>query len=838
MEYKNLLDAYQAVCTTYSKNILFKNQNITYGEAWQKAKKLALFLQKKGYKKGDAIAILAVNSPEWCITFMAVTAIGAIALPMDTNLLPEQYRQMAKSAGIRAAFVSVQFRGVFRKVPVIKIEDEPASIKSAKLKEPSVAIDDVASMLFTSGTTGKPKIVALTHGNILAVAIDCTKLEEYTSADVTLAMLPLYHVYAFESTFLAPLVTGSSIVFQNSLKGPDIIKALSENPITIFPAAPQMWELFFDALVAKVKAQSKLKYRIFMFFLGSAPVLRAIGLGFILNKVFHPVHDVFGHKMRFFISGGAPLKKEYFNYYRNMGFYIMEGYGLTETTGPIAIPYYKDAEAGSVGPPIRGNEVKIKNVNEDGIGEIWLKGPAVMAGYYRNKEANDLAFDKERFFNTQDLGYVDKGGNIHITGRVKNVIILDSGKNVYPEELELYFRKSPLVAEIAVFGKKIAGRETVYAVIVPAVKGALGYEKIREEVTALNKGLPSYKTVSRFAVSIDPLPRNSTRKVLVSEVIRLLDEGAYQTDNSVAAVPRSILKATSIREEEIIGLLGEKIGKENLLSNETLADQQIDSLGLVELIVELEDLLNISVDMDKVNPLQTLEEFVRYLATCEERKGVNLDEMILNGPVTNKISTFFNPLSELIMLAVRAASSLCWNISVRHKEKLRVRNTIIVSNHQSILDPPLILNQIPYALRRDIFLIAKKELSWFRVPFAGAPVLFVDRTGNIVPSLKAAADVLRSGHSLLIFPEGTRTKDGDVGKFRSGAAYLAKHLNKKIVPVNISGAFEIMPPGKHVPEFFGGHRVKINIGDHIDPNDFKSIEALTEYLHKVVSGKI
>jgi long-chain acyl-CoA synthetase len=838
MEFTNLFTAYQSLCDTYAERMLFKNQGIRYKKTWQRAKTRALFLQKKGYKKGDVIAILAGNSPEWCLTYMAVTAIGAIALPMDINLTPAQYRQMAKSAGVRAAFVSLPFRDVFRTIAVYNIEDEPAAGKSAILKEASVGRDDIASLLFTSGTTGHPKIVALTHGNIIHVAQDCTKLEEYSPEDVTLAMLPLYHVYAFEATFMAPLVSGSTIVFQNSLKGPDIIKALAENTITIFPAAPQMWELFFDALVSKVRAQSKAKYNMFMFFLKAAPVFRALGLDFILQKVFHPVHDVFGHKMRFFISGGAPLKKEYFNYYQRMGFNIMEGYGLTETTGPIAIPYYKDAEAGSVGPPIRGNEVKIKNVNEDGIGEIWLKGPAVMSGYYKNKEANRQAFDNERFFNTQDLGYVDKGGNIHITGRVKNVIVLDSGKNVYPEELELYFRTSPLISEIAVFGKNIDGRETVYAVIVPAAKGAQSYDKIREEITTLNKGLPSYKAVSRIALSVDPLPRNSTRKVLIDEVIRLLDQGVYQTDASGTAVLRSILTATNIREEEIIGILREQLQAKVLHANETLADQQIDSLGLVELIVDLEEAMNISVDMDKVNPLQTLEEFVRYLAGCEERKGVNLDKLILKGPITTKVTTFPNPISGSISLLVRICSSLCWRISVNHKERLRPENSIIIANHQSILDPPLILNQVPYALRKDIFLIAKKELSWFRFPFAGAPILYVDRTGNIVPSLKAAADVLRSGHSLLIFPEGTRTRDGAVGKFRSGAAYLARHLNKKIIPVTIQGAFKIMPSGKHLPHFFGGHKLKMNIGSPIDPKSFPSVEALTDHLHKFISGNI
>ncbi|HLZ18348.1 MAG TPA: AMP-binding protein, partial [Smithellaceae bacterium] len=678
MEYKNLPAAYETICRRHTHRILFKNQNITFDQTWTQVAKRALFLQKQGLQKGDVVAILAANSPEWCFTFMAVTAIGAVALPLDTNLSPRQYREMAENAGARAVFVSASFRNVFDNLPVYPIEDEPSADGDASFQPPPLNLEDTATLLFTSGTTGQPKIVALNHGNILHVAIVCTELEEYTPDDVTLAMLPLYHVYAFESTFMAPLVTGSSIVFQNSLKGPDIIKALGENPITIFPAAPQMWELFLDALLTKLKAQSMARYRLFTFFLKAGPVLKTIGLGFILRKIFRPVHDVFGHRMRFFISGGAPLKKEYFNYYQTMGFNIMEGYGLTETTGPIAIPYYKDAAAGSVGPPIRGNEVKIKNVNDDGIGEIWLRGPAVMPGYYRNEDANRQAFDDQKFYNTQDLGFVDKRGHIHVTGRIKNVIVLDSGKNVYPEELELYFRKSSLVGEIAVFGRKVDGRETVYAVIVPALKGPDAYSNIRKEIASLNKDLPVYKMISRFALSADPLPRNSTRKVLINDVIRLLESGVYQTDATGSAIARNVLSATSMREEEIIQVLSEKLRMETLHANETLADCRIDSLGLVELVVHLEETLNISIEIDKVNPLNTLEEFVRYLASCEEHSGANLDELILKSPVEIQTKTFFNPVTLLILLLVRVIAFLCWRLKVIHAERMTPENTIII----------------------------------------------------------------------------------------------------------------------------------------------------------------
>ena len=834
MEYDNLHQAYSTVCEKYAGNILFQNENITFAETWQRVTRRISFLKSKGHNKGDIIVILAVNSPDWCITYMAITAMGAIALPLDTNLTAQNYRDMLREVSAGAVFISKTFRGIFQDVAVYDIETDPTLTATEKTTETQLAANDIASLLFTSGTTGEPKIVVLTHSNILNVAQVCTELEEYTPNDQTLAMLPLYHVYAFESTFLAPLVTGSAIVFQASLKGPDIIRALAENKITIFPAAPQMWELFFDALLTKIKAQSMAKYHIFRFFLKSAPVFKALGLNFILRKIFAPVHDVFGRQMRFFISGGAPLKKEYFRYYRRMGFYIMEGYGLTETTGPIAIPYYKDAIAGAVGPPIAGNVVKIKNTNADGIGEIWLKGKAVMAGYYKNDEANNQVFDADRFFNTQDLGFVDRRGHIHITGREKNVIVLDSGKNVYPEELELFFRSSPLIAEIAVFGRMIAGRETAYAVIVPAIKGAGSYEAVREAINTLNKSLPSYKALTNFALSADPLPRNSTRKVLIDEVKRLLDQNIYQTDPSAKAVPRNILAPASVREEEIISILSKKLKKEILYANETLADYRIDSLGMIELIVYLEEALGIAIDTEKLNPLMTVEEFLRYLGSCDRQATVNLDEMILRGPLTTKVPIFRNPLSELIIFLVRTISRLCWSFKVINKDRLVPENAIIAVNHQSYLDIPWVLGAMSYKLRKDIYITGKKELSFLRYPFWGSPILFVDRQGNVAPALKAAADVLRSGNSLIIFPEGTRTHDGAVGKFRSGAAYLAFHLGKAIIPVTVTGAFEIMPRNTIVPRFFAGIKGSIIVGDTVNPGDFGSIDALNEHLHNVI----
>lgn len=834
MEYPNLYAAYRAVCCDHADRTLFRIQGITFGETWERVEARARFLRQRGVTKGDVVAILGASSPEWCMAYMAITASGAISLPLDTSLSAESYREMLQSAGARAIFAAEPFCGLFPDLAVFPLEGELPAADRETLAEPAVVSGDIASILFTSGTTGAPKIVALTHGNILHVAQVCTALEEYTPADVTLAMLPLYHVYAFESTFMAPLLTGSSIVFQTSLKGPDIIRTLGEHPITIFPAAPQMWELFLDALFAKVRAQSAFKERIFRLFLKAAPLLSRLGLGALPRKVFAPVHDLFGRRMRFFISGGAPLKQACFEAYRRMGFPIMEGYGLTETTGPIAIPYYKAARPGASGPPIPGNEVRIKDVNADGIGEIWFRGKAVMAGYYKNPEADREAFDADGFFNTRDLGFVDERGEIHVTGRKKNVIVLASGKNVYPEELELYYRRSPAIAEIAVFGRREAGRETVYAVVVPALKGPGSYAAIHAEIARLNRDLPAYKAVTRFALSADPLPRNSTRKILLDEVIRLLNQGAFQREAAGAAVPRNLLASASVREEQVIAFLARQFGTDRLYANETLGDRRIDSLGMVEMIVALEETLGIAVEADKVSPFQTLEEFVRTVAACPGRTGEGLDEAILRGEITLRRRIFWNPLSEIVLALAMFLSRLCWDLRICHGERLVPANAIVVANHQSNLDALWILGALPYRLRKQLFIIAKQEVAFLGLIFAGEPLLFVERRGQVIPALKAAADVLRSGGSLLIFPEGTRSRDGALGPLKSGAAYLARHLERPVIPVRIEGAIEILPRGKRLPSFFGGAKGRLAIGSPLDPRAFASIEALNEAIRQAL----
>lgn len=823
------------ICLRYKNNTLFyfEEETLTYGEFLSEIRKRAAFIQKLDVKKGDVVALMGVNSPAWCAAFIAIVAVGAAVLPIDINLKSEQVNGMVETVKARFAFASFEFQRAISKIPVYDIASDEVLGEEKDFRETAMAYDDVAAMLFTSGTTGAPKIVQLMHYNLLSVCVVNTVSQEYSENDVTLTLLPLFHVYALEACFLAPLVSGSSSVIVNSLKGPDIMAALGKYPITIFPAAPIMWELFFKALVAKTGGPGSAKYYLFMFFVKRAPVLRKLGLGFLVNKIFRPVHEAFGLHHRFFISGGAPLKKEYFVYFKNMGFNFMEGYGLSETTGPIAIPYYKEKIPGTVGNTTEGNEVKLKNINEDGIGEIWLRGAAVMKGYYNNPKANEEAFDDEGFFNTGDLGRLDKSNNLYITGRLKNVIVLDSGKNVYPEELEFYYKTSPLISEIAVFDKSKSGSAQLYAVVCPVAKSQNEYRKIRDAIESLNKGLPEYRRVHNFAVSLDELPKNSTRKVLYSEVKKLLDEGVYQTNESENVSLRDVLKGSTIREEELTGFFRAYFKKSEIFVNQTFDDFGVDSLSMIDIVSSLEEKFGIQPNVKELGSKENMGQVVAYLGSLESFQGESLDEKILKGPYKKKPRRFYNPLYNVFEIIVGFLSRRLWHVKIYNRERLNEENAIFIANHQSYLDIIWISFCIPSKQRKNIYVTGKRKFAFLRFLFPVFPVLYLDDT-NSVDVLKANADLLRQGKSLFIFPEGTRTVDGNMGSFKSGAAYLAWNLKKKVVPIGINGAYEIWPRHKKMPGIFTKQHGDIFVGNTVEPEKFKSVEDMNAALEKTV----
>jgi long-chain acyl-CoA synthetase len=831
----NLYDFYKTTCEEYSDKMLFDDK-ITYAEAMKIAEEKAAFLQSEGFKKGDVIGLLALSNAEWCLTYMAINFIGGIVLPLDINLPKENFPAMLKRLKAKALFVSDDFKSAVKGIKTYSVSLNKSIEKKKKFKLPKLDENDIATYIYTSGTTGVPKIVSLTHKNIFSTPISAAKVAKLSPKDVFLCLLPLYHVYALVACFTGPFCSGSSIHFLTSLKGPDIMKALSDYPVTVFPAAPLLWEMFMDGIINKVKAESTFKYRLFTFFLKYGTFMRKIGLSFLVDKIFDPIHAVFGRNHRFFISGGASLKDKYRKYYKSMGFTLVEGYGLTETTGPITLSPVDKNILGSVGPAIPGNEAKIKNINEDGIGEVWLRGDAVMPGYWNNEEATREVFDEDGFFNSGDLGKMNKENYIFITGRFKNVIVLSSGKNVYPEELESYYKQSEAIEEIAVFSRNINGTEKVYAVIVPVNKTEKSYGIVKNELMRLNKGLPTYKTVNDFAISFDKLPVNSARKIVYREIIKLLEKGVFMEHDQDKAVLQVVLAGQTPAEAEVIDLLKKRLKTDKIFAKQSLADFGIDSLGLVDLIVHFEEKLKISIDIEKVKKFQTLDEMVPYVASLEKSGGESIADRLFRSEITEKPLLFFNPFLYFWIGLIKFLFRFIWKVEVVNREKLKYTNSILVANHTSYFDIPMIIHALPVRNIKNTYAIGKQEVAGVRYVFHGMPVIWADYEKNTNEVFKKSSDLLRQNKSIMIFPEGARTDTGKMMEFKLGAAYLAKNINREIIPVSINGAYDIWPSSRTFPKFTGGLKGKIVVHETINPNDYKTPESLNAALEKVIKS--
>ena len=316
--------------------------------------------------------------------------------------------------------------------------DADAKLKPAKLKD-----KDIATLSFTSGSTGTPKVVPLTHYNLTECAHSLLDMREYISAgDIMYGFLPMYHVFGFAVEVLATLEYGAGVLLQPTVNPKEIMADFKNFRPQIIPAVPRLFEVFRNKIIDGIKA--KHMWTLFSFVIKNRALLRKIGLGAIVDKVSKPVLDVFGGRVKLIIAGGAATKPEIENFFVSLGLGFIQGYGMTETVGPICISKpCKGRVPFAFGGPTTNNIVEIRDKNADGVGILWLKGNQVFGGYMNNDAANKEVFDDRGFFNTGDMVSMDKNGELHFAGRKKQVIVLDSGKNVYPDELEGLFITIP-----------------------------------------------------------------------------------------------------------------------------------------------------------------------------------------------------------------------------------------------------------------------------------------------------------------------------------------------------------------------------------------------------------
>ncbi|MDR1826512.1 MAG: AMP-binding protein [Rickettsiales bacterium] len=521
---KNVYDMLAKYCGEEKGRVFFIRQKETYADLLMNVRRRAVMLmQKFDVKKGDVVAILSRNTPDFIKSWFAVLSRGAKVLMLDTGLSKDEHLNMMRHTKCKLALAEKDF--FVEGGPVMLDIEAPFEADESQFTAEDVTLDDLAMLSFTSGSTGNPKVVGLTHGNLVALGNGALKYDPVVRpGDMFYGFLPLYHIYGVVINIVAPLVLRCGLLLQPVLNPREFLADFKEYRPEIIPAVPRVLEGFYKKIIEGVK--EKKKYTLFKLILSLRGFLRAVGLGALVNKVTRPIHEIFGGRAKLLISAGATLKPKIRRFYERLGFVVGDCYGLTETTGPSNFNFKFRKMDGKMhyAGPLPGNEIKIHNPDKKGIGEIWVRGNLVMTGYVDNKAANDEAFEGE-WFKTGDIGMLDSKGRLTVKGRKKQVIVLDSGKNVYPDELEELYLMNDEILSAAVFERQIKGKTVAYGVFQVAEGTTLA--RVKALVALSNLKIAPYKWVTHFAITEDELPMTSARKIKHFEVSAMLDKGSF-----------------------------------------------------------------------------------------------------------------------------------------------------------------------------------------------------------------------------------------------------------------------------------------------------------------------
>ena len=551
-QWPNVKEMFHISALRYPDNHCFrafspKEERFTYKEAEKKIMEVASYLRSEGVKDGDKIGVSGKNSPEWAIAYFAVIYAGAIVVPLDYLLKDGEMERLIEFGGVSRLFIDVERIGNIDKdgrLGLVKYALEPCSDYKAILEMDGPGFEtgrasgsDTAAILFTSGTTGTPKGVMLTHDNLVADTYLAQSNMAIYPTDVFYAILPIHHAYTMLAVLLEAISVGAEIVFGKKLVVSQILRELKEGKVTMFLAVPMLFNKMIGALMNGVRKKGPVVYGIIRAGMGCSGFLKkAFGINagkkmfsFLLSKLSL-------ENNRICICGGGPLPASTFKMFNELGIDFVQGYGLTETS-PIThlnpVDAYRET---SVGKKIRECDVRIVDPDSDGNGLIYIKGPMVMKGYYNNEEATREVLYDDGWLNTGDVGHQDEDGYLYLTGRKKNVIVTDGGKNVFPEEIEDKFQLYDDLDQVCVIGYEIdpaMKSEGIRLIAYPSdsLWKSAGNDKskiekrVQEIVGEVNKELQSYKKITLITVSDEPLPMTSTKKVKRFEVKAKFDKG-------------------------------------------------------------------------------------------------------------------------------------------------------------------------------------------------------------------------------------------------------------------------------------------------------------------------
>lgn len=835
-----------------------EGEDRTYGGFLQEAERAARGLIAAGLLPGERVGLLSENRPRWCSAYAAVLLAGGVVVPLDAELPAPALAQVlddCQAVGLLASAGLLERVGEAhpllegRRLFCLDGTSGPApgwselTSESAGTPLPPVEGGDrPAAIIYTSGTTGAPKGVLLTHRNLLAEIAGVRRAVEIEPDDVALMFLPLNHVLAQLGSFLLAAAFRARVVHARIETGEELIEVVREEDVAILLAVPLLFHLIRDRIAGRIAAASPPKRWVARgAMLASGALRRTLGWN-AGPLLFREVHRRLGPSLRLLISGGARLDPAAQRDLTRLGFTVAQAWGLTESGGGSTLTPPGAIEIGSVGRPLAGVEVRIDRPDASGAGEVCLRGPTLSPGYH-GRARETAAVRRGDWLLTGDLGRLC-GEELFITGRSKEMIVLASGKNVHPEEVESQLARSPLIRELCVLGRSAepGGAEHLHAVAVPdwdrlrELGVASAHPEIHDELQRLAQDLPPWLRVGSFQLSRDPLPRTPTRKLKRFEVRALADreaaEGAPQED----PIPDDPREAALLecREGERIAALAQRHGRPRrpLRARSSLElDLGLDSLGRTELLLAVESAFDLRLGDGEAAAIRTLGELieaVRDRGAHTERTGFDASTWteVIAAAAPDDLPPWLregpSPLANLpartVLALARALSRPLLRPRVRGLEHLPPAGPyLICPNHLSYLDGFLLGAFLPARARDRLFgLGATVHLSGgLRSRLARLfSIVPTDTDRNLLPSMRVAAAGLKRGLILGVFPEGRRSFDGAVGELRRGAAILATELALPVVPCAFAGTFEAWPRTRRWPR---PARVSMTFGAPIEP---------------------
>ena len=775
--------------------IIWNDEPVSYKELLRRIDSFSRAFPQKECRK---VAIFSENRPEWVYAFYASWKNGCIAVPIDLMSTPEDVAYILEDCRPELVFCSRGTRTVLEEackdlsyhIDVLVFEE----MKEHKSGQDAISFPEhdpqkTAVIIYTSGTTGSPKGVMLSYDNLLAnIESVSEEVKIFTSTDKVMVLLPLHHIFPLLGTMVAPLYVGGTAVFCPSISSEDLMHTLQRHGITIVIGVPRFYSLIRKSVKEKIDASLVARC-----LFAAARMARSRRLS---RALFKKVHQRFGGKIRYLVSGGAKLDEEVGRDLKTLGFEVLEGFGMTEAAPMITFTRPGEVLIGSAGRPMSCNEVKSVD------GEIVAKGRNIMQGYY-NRKAETEAILKDGWLHTGDLGYLDNNGSIHITGRKKEIIVLSNGKNVNPVEIEHKIAAmSDYIGEIGVYFSDNVLQAAVYPDFRKLrEKGILNLdETIRQDVVdRYNRAVAPHKRIMKLHIVAEELPKTRLEKVKRFMLPSLT--GAATRKRETANEP-DFREYAAIKE-----FLREQTQKDIYPGDHFEIDLGLDSLDRVSFQTFLHSTFGIEVEEEAFIEHPTLEKLSRYIkgAIKDKRKKINVAVV--------KWAEIFREKADITLPRSWFAHNLTKNLSKyllglyfglrgQGMENLPDSPFIIAPNHQSFFDGLFVASFLKKRLNKNTYFYAKERhvrTWWLKFLARRNNVIVMDINKDLKLSLQKLAEVLKRRKNIIIFPEGTRTKDGKVGRFKKTFAILSRELNVPVVPVAIKGAFEAFPAGSLIP---------------------------------------